>query len=531
MLHFRFHKRIRKDPFTRTTPFSYDQHAPCQPEILDWGFCNPKLDTGHDWDNQAGAQDTSTGVLPCTLDWDPSCQSVTPFDPHLPQETNFSRLWSNPDPFSANESHPNNLYTQNIMDYSTQSVSGNSHEASDTASPRQGAEQELQSQVVTASTNAYCSEEGYVSLPLANSYSLTNVFRFRYQTSLKAPTALRSNTTEVPVSYLNKGQAYHLTVFDSSTPTAPNEAVRYRTFIHVSFEEEHQRLDPAACWQLWKEGRESAERKKRDLPSSAVQYAGQDTPRMHVDQVHLDGFAVVWTPLSNGARHCSIPVRLNFLSTDFTRLKGVKGDSVRLCVKTEQLSDSNGLEPEISFCNVKLFRDHGAERKMANDVTIIHRRMDKLKLQIADSEASHLSHKRKRASDPGTGIANPTRMNYDLNTSHISTSPSNNSSTSHQQIQTRKKLNALEWNLQSSEPENTFFRRADPQDDPDLYSFPVPDGKSSQQHEPLRTISRSKSDVSLGPDTSISRHQSCTSANGGLSTRSSISEGPTKPGK
>jgi hypothetical protein len=64
-----------------------------------------------------------------------------------------------------------------------------------------------------------------------------------------------------------------------------------------------------------------------------------------------------------------ILLKFNFVSTDFTRVKGVKGVPVRLCIKTEMLqsNDRNKTvinEPERCYSLVKVLRDHGAERKL-----------------------------------------------------------------------------------------------------------------------------------------------------------------------
>ncbi|GKZ98653.1 hypothetical protein AnigIFM59636_005183, partial [Aspergillus niger] len=102
----------------------------------------------------------------------------------------------------------------------------------------------------------------------------------------------------------------------------------------------------------------------------------------------FDGFCVTWTlNPSTGASECLIPVRFNFLSTDFSRSKGVKGVTVRLCAKTEILSPADASsasdrEAEVCYCKVKLFRDHGAERKPSNDVAHVKKTIEKLRQQI-----------------------------------------------------------------------------------------------------------------------------------------------------
>lgn len=304
--------------------------------------------------------------------------------------------------------------------------------------------------------------------------------RFRYQTVLQAPTAIINYQNEVPISYLNKSQVYYITVTDSMAPFVA-EAAQFRTFIRISFEEEHRR-NSAARWQLWKDGRESTESKRRELPPMAVQYAGQGD-QMLVEQANLDGFSIIWSTLANGANRCSIPVRFNFLSTDFTLAKGVKGESVRLCVKTERIQSPDiAPDPEISFCQVKLFRDHGAERKMSNDVAIIHKRMERLKLQIKYPDQTRTS-KHRRDSTPAGGLGQPNDRYQKMRGNSLGSLP--NGLTQEQLKKFQQKLDALQWALRSSKPETVFSLRADHHDDPDLHPRLSVDTSKIQVHNPL----------------------------------------------
>jgi hypothetical protein len=132
--------------------------------------------------------------------------------------------------------------------------------------------------------------------------------------------------------------------------------------------------------------------------------------RVELQQKLLDGFGIIWSasPCSSTSS-CSIPVRFNFLSTDFSHSKGVKGIPVRLCVKTELLAPKVDIgvasEPELCYCIVKLFRDHGAERKFYNDMKNVKKTIEKLKHQIAEAERGIASAKRKRGMiDSSRGI-------------------------------------------------------------------------------------------------------------------------------
>ncbi|KAI0179766.1 CP2 transcription factor-domain-containing protein [Hypoxylon sp. FL1284] len=223
--------------------------------------------------------------------------------------------------------------------------------------------------------------------------------KFRFYSTLNAPTAMIKHADEIPVTYLNKGQAYSLTVADTSNPMPIMPGTKYRTFVRISFEDDQQRQKPGVCWSLWKEGRGTNEAHQRGGKLQAVEYveAGQPAEgddkrtRMELETASFDGFSVVWTPGVNGSAECNIAVRFNFLSTDFSHSKGVKGIPVRLCAKTTALTttDSPPSDPafEICYCKVKLFRDHGAERKLSNDVAHVKKTIDKLKQQIAQAES------------------------------------------------------------------------------------------------------------------------------------------------
>lgn len=251
---------------------------------------------------------------------------------------------------------------------------------------------------VTASTD----------LSNAMSMSYAQGESFRYNVTLRAPTAMVKHKREIPISYLNKGQAYNMTVIDSNPPMSSTEPVKYRTFVRISFDEDEQRAKPAVCWQLWKEGRGLSESHQRGGKLLAVEYVdplqGGDSNKhrqIQIEQMSFDGFCITWTANpGTGASECTIPVRFNFLSTDFSHSKGVKGIPVRLCAKTEILvpgEESGGSrEAEVSYCKVKLFRDHGAERKLSNDIAHVKKTIEKLKQQVAQAELGGGYGKRKR---------------------------------------------------------------------------------------------------------------------------------------
>ena len=314
---------------------------------------------------------------------------------------------------------------------------------------------------------------------------------------------MTKNSKDIPITYLNKGQAYSLSVVDSNPPSMGSKVVQYRTSIRVTFQEEEQRMKSGACWQLWKEGRGASEAHQRGDKIQALEYVdpfqGGDEDRkarqVQVESTSVDGFCVTWTANpSTGASECTVPVRFNFLSTDFSHSKGVKGIPVRLCAKTQVVSGPDGTgtdqnaAPELCFCQVKLFRDHGAERKLSNDVTHVKKTIEKLKQQIVQAEMGCGNHgKRKRAN---ASVA----FNGDHRLPKITKHKRTWSMDSRDGIDRvsleddlHAKLAAMQEMFTSTSPVSSLDMQADKHDDPDLFPVMLPsDAKSSSSRSSRR---------------------------------------------
>lgn len=329
--------------------------------------------------------------------------------------------------------------------------------------------------------------EKYAHFYLENSYIANPAFsKFRYHVTLNAPTAMVRHLDEIPITYLNKGQAYSISISDSQ-PIIPSTApFKYRTVIRISFEDEQQRQRPSACWQLWKEGRGLAEAHLRGGRLQAVEHVDpiqggdEDTkrPRVELQSSSFDCFSVVWTPMPNtNTADCSVGVRFNFLSTDFSHSKGVKGIPVRLCAKTEVVSSGTpdsppGSSAEVAFCKVKLFRDHGAERKLSNDIAHIRKTIDKLKHQIAQVESgASQSGKRKRSGSKGSSNR-PTKALKHTRSWSVSSQNSNGRPVIDDDLHT--KLASTEDMFSSTRPVSVLNLKGYPQDDPDAFPVQLP---------------------------------------------------------
>ena len=318
-----------------------------------------------------------------------------------------------------------------------------------------------------------------------------NFEKFRYQVTLNAPTAMIKHSDEIPITYLNKGQAYWISICDSMGLGSGPGPIKYRTVIRISFEDEQQRQRPSACWQLWKEGRGLVEAHQRGGKLQAVEYVDPNQsegehrtrPRVELERASFDCFSVTWSPVpGSSTAECSVAVRFNFLSTDFSHSKGVKGIPVRFCAKTEIISSGTPNSPpgptsEVSFCKVKLFRDHGAERKLSNDIAHIKKTIDKLKQQIVQVEngVKEIGKRKRSAGDKGCSHR-PGKVHKHKRTWSVSSQGSSGRPAMEEDL--HMKLATMQDMFTSTRPASVLHLKGDAQDDPDLYPVALP-GESS----------------------------------------------------
>lgn len=330
-----------------------------------------------------------------------------------------------------------------------------------------------------------------------------NAEKFRFHSTLNAPTAMVKNKDEIPITYLNKGQAYSLSVADTHAMMPISPGTKFRTFVRVSFEDEEQRQKPGLCWSLWKEGRGANEAHQRGGKLQAVEYveAGQPAEgddkrtRVELETSSFDGFSVTWTPGSLGVPEVNVAVRFNFLSTDFSHSKGVKGIPVRLCAKTTIVTDSAqtpaNQDPEVCYCKVKLFRDHGAERKLSNDVAHVKKSIDKIKHQINQAESGMKDFgKRKRGgAKPKVDQSRAGKIPKHKRTWSLSSADSgegNGRTTAEDDM--HLKLQTMQDMFSSTRPVSHLYLRGEEQDDPDVHPVTLAgdlgDAKSDPNWQP-----------------------------------------------
>ncbi|KAI8642048.1 CP2 transcription factor-domain-containing protein [Parasitella parasitica] len=207
--------------------------------------------------------------------------------------------------------------------------------------------------------------------------SNNNASVIRYDVALEAPTAASQKLEEPPLTYLNKGQYYNISLRDKDRYDG-----EITSTVSITFHDENHRISASDYWKFWltqQKDAEDARAVELDLSRSSGAHA--------LEERQFDRVSFRW----NGKLGASVHIRFNCLSTDFSRIKGVKGIPLRLQIESEQVSAATATtaavqslrqyqhQLEKTYCRIKLFRDKGAERKNKDDAKHIERQLEKLR--------------------------------------------------------------------------------------------------------------------------------------------------------
>ncbi|KAI8641275.1 CP2 transcription factor-domain-containing protein [Parasitella parasitica] len=190
--------------------------------------------------------------------------------------------------------------------------------------------------------------------------------RLRFEIVLEAATAVTQKAEESAITYLNRGQVYGIQLNDKQGCDQVTTST-----LSIAFHSSSHRRIAESYWKFWVGQQKQSEARAIDIDASqSVGISNLKFPSF--DKISFD-----W----NGKYGAKILVRFKCLSTDFSRIKGVKGIPLRTQMETHIDADLVTGVPEfaeVCFCKVKLFRDKGAERKNKDDAKQISKQLEKV---------------------------------------------------------------------------------------------------------------------------------------------------------
>lgn len=194
----------------------------------------------------------------------------------------------------------------------------------------------------------------------SDSYSGSPHARFRsdFQFSLGAPPAAAHKASELPMVYLNKGQFYPITlhgVENSSVITA----TKVKTVVMAVFENDKTPEMQLRFWNHWHARQPTVRQRVIDIADYKEVYSNIS----NIEEVAFNAFSFIWNP----NEEAKVYIGINSLSTDFSSQKGVKGQPLNLQIDTYDFSSGTNRLIHRAACQVKIFCDKGAERKMRDE--------------------------------------------------------------------------------------------------------------------------------------------------------------------
>ncbi|TKS86711.1 Grainyhead-like protein 3 -like protein [Collichthys lucidus] len=183
-------------------------------------------------------------------------------------------------------------------------------------------------------------------------------FRSEFQFCLGAPLASPYKSNELPMIYLNKGQFYPITLHGVDGNSCVN-ATKVKTVVMAVFENDKSPEMQLRFWNHWHARQPTAKQRVIDI----ADYKEVSSGISNIEEVAFNALSFVWNP----NEEAKVYIGINSLSTDFSSQKGVKGLPLNIQIDTYDFSSGTNQLIHRAACQVKIFCDKGAERKMRDE--------------------------------------------------------------------------------------------------------------------------------------------------------------------
>ncbi|XP_054239519.1 grainyhead-like protein 1 homolog [Indicator indicator] len=228
-----------------------------------------------------------------------------------------------------------------------------------------------------------------LNLRMANMSSEDYVFdsisgnNFEY--TLEASKSLRQKPGDSTMTYLNKGQFYPITLKEASSTEGIHHPIsKVRSVIMVVFAEDKSREEQLRHWKYWHSRQHTAKQRCIDI----ADYKESFNTISNIEEIAYNAISFSWD-INEEAK---VFISVNCLSTDFSSQKGVKGLPLNLQIDTYSYNNRSNKPVHRAYCQIKVFCDKGAERKIRDEERKQSKRKGKC---ISDVKVPMLpSHKR-----------------------------------------------------------------------------------------------------------------------------------------
>ncbi|KAG7234164.1 hypothetical protein INR49_002514 [Caranx melampygus] len=218
---------------------------------------------------------------------------------------------------------------------------------------------------------------------------------FRY--TLDATRSLRQKQGEGPMTYLNKGQFYAVTLNELSANNRLRHPIsKVRSVIMVVFSEDKNRDEQLKYWKYWHSRQHTAKQRVLDI----ADYKESFNTIGNIEEIAYNAISFTWDV--NEEAKVQLPgsfmltlllllmlllllllmllqifITVNCLSTDFSSQKGVKGLPLMIQIDTYSYNNRSNKPLHRAYSQIKVFCDKGAERKIRDEERKLFRKKSK----------------------------------------------------------------------------------------------------------------------------------------------------------
>uniref|UniRef100_A0A9J7YCM7 Grainyhead-like transcription factor 2b n=2 Tax=Cyprinus carpio TaxID=7962 RepID=A0A9J7YCM7_CYPCA len=181
-----------------------------------------------------------------------------------------------------------------------------------------------------------------------------------FQYTLEASRSLRQKQSEGPMTYLNKGQFYAITLNETSANKRLRHPIsKVRSVIMVVFSEDKNPDEQLKYWKYWHSRQHTAKQRVLDIADYKESY----NTIGNIEEIAYNAVSFTW----DVNEEAKIFITVNCLSTDFSSQKGVKGLPLMIQIDTFSYNNRSNKPLHRAYCQIKVFCDKGAERKIRDE--------------------------------------------------------------------------------------------------------------------------------------------------------------------
>ncbi|XP_041928239.1 grainyhead-like protein 1 homolog isoform X1 [Alosa sapidissima] len=181
-----------------------------------------------------------------------------------------------------------------------------------------------------------------------------------FEYTLEASKSLRQKSGDGTMTYLNKGQFYPISLREIDNGKMLQHPIsKVRSVVMVVFGEDKCRDDQLKHWKYWHSRQHTAKQRCIDI----ADYKESFNTISNIEEISYNAISFTWD-INEEAK---IFISVNCLSTDFSSQKGVKGLPLNLQIDTYSYNNRSNKPIHRAYCQIKVFCDKGAERKIRDE--------------------------------------------------------------------------------------------------------------------------------------------------------------------